>query len=68
MTSHTTSFKILYNHDPPHLVQYGHNMTLLSLVDQYLDERDNVLEDLKGHLVRAQKIVKKQANEHRRDA
>ncbi|PKU75390.1 RNA-directed DNA polymerase [Dendrobium catenatum] len=35
--------------------------------EQYLEERDKVLEELKKHLVRAQQIMKKQADSHRRD-
>ncbi|PKU85868.1 hypothetical protein MA16_Dca011799 [Dendrobium catenatum] len=62
-----TPFKGLYGRDPPHLVHFGRGSTPVSLVEQYLEERDRVLEDLKKHLMRAQQIMKKQADSHRRD-
>lgn len=63
----TTLFKILYGRDPSHLVHYGHRTTPVPQVDQYLEERDQMLDELKRHLYRAQQIMKKQANIHRRD-
>lgn len=65
--SWTTPFKILYGRDPPHLVHYGHRTTPVSQVEQYLEERDRTLEELKRHLSRAQQIMKQQADRHRRD-
>ncbi len=65
--SQTTPFKILYGRDPPHLVHYGHQKTPVTLVDQYLEDRDRILEELKRQLSRAQQIMKKQADGHRRD-
>ncbi|PKU75090.1 hypothetical protein MA16_Dca019459 [Dendrobium catenatum] len=65
--SQITPFKVLYGRDPPHLVHYGKGNTQVSSVEQYLEERDKVLEDLKKHLLRAQQLMKKQADSHRRD-
>ncbi|KAI0510851.1 hypothetical protein KFK09_011461 [Dendrobium nobile] len=62
-----TPFKVLYGRDPPHLVHYNHSSTPVSAVDQHLKERDQVLEELKRHLLRAQQLMKKQADGKRRD-
>ncbi|KAI0500090.1 hypothetical protein KFK09_018298 [Dendrobium nobile] len=62
-----TPFKVLYGRDPPHLVHYSHQSTPVSAVDQHLKERDQVLAELKRHLLRAQQIMKKQADSKRRD-
>ncbi|EXC06855.1 Acetyl-coenzyme A carboxylase carboxyl transferase subunit alpha [Morus notabilis] len=67
IASQTTPFKILYGQDPPHLVHYGNSTTPMSQVDQYLEERNRMLEELKRHLSKAQQIMKKQADGHRRD-
>lgn len=55
----TTPFKILYVRDPPHLMYYGQGSTPVSQVDQYLEERDRILDELKRHLSKAQQIMKK---------
>ncbi|PKU79107.1 hypothetical protein MA16_Dca000451 [Dendrobium catenatum] len=55
----TEPFKVLYGRDPPHLVHYSHKSTPVSAVDQHLKERDQVLEELKRHLLRAQQIMKR---------
>ncbi|PKU74578.1 hypothetical protein MA16_Dca003781 [Dendrobium catenatum] len=62
-----TPFKVLYGRDPPHLVHFGSSRTPVSSVEEYLEERDRVLEELKRHLLRAQQIMKKQADGHRKD-
>ncbi|KAI0530941.1 hypothetical protein KFK09_000489 [Dendrobium nobile] len=62
-----TPFKVLYGRDPPHLVHFGSSSTPVSSVEEYLEERDRVLEELKRHLLRAQQIMKKQADGHRKD-
>ena len=63
----TTHFKILYGRDPPHLVYYGQGSTPVSQVDQYMEERYRILDELKRHLSKAQQIMKKQADGYRRD-
>ncbi|KAI0502415.1 hypothetical protein KFK09_017364 [Dendrobium nobile] len=62
-----TPFRVLYGRDPPHLVHYGRGSTPVSSVEQHLEERDRMLEELKKHLMRAQQLMKKQADAHRRD-
>ncbi|XP_020702849.1 uncharacterized protein LOC110114338, partial [Dendrobium catenatum] len=62
-----TPFKVLYRRDPPHLVHFGSSSTPVSSVEEYLEERDKTLEELKRHLLRAQQIMKKQADGHQKD-
>lgn len=63
----TTPFRILYGRDPPHLLYYGSLRTPVSNVDQYFEERDRMLQELRGYLFRAQQLMKTQADLHRRD-
>ncbi|KAI0528973.1 hypothetical protein KFK09_001518 [Dendrobium nobile] len=65
--SQFTPFKILYGRDPPPLVNYQKGATPVYLVDQYLEERDRVLEELREHLLRAQQIMKTRADSHRKE-
>lgn len=60
--THMTPFKVLYGRDPPHLMYYGQLKTPVSQVDRYLEERDRTLEELKHHLLKAQEMMKKQAD------
>ncbi|GJU22563.1 putative mitochondrial protein [Tanacetum coccineum] len=46
----TTPFKALYGRDPPRLVFYGTGTSSSFEVDEYLQERDRILTELKGHL------------------
>ncbi|PKU61934.1 putative mitochondrial protein [Dendrobium catenatum] len=62
-----TPFRILYGRDPPPLVNYQKGTTPVYLVDQYLEERDKVLGELREHLLRAQQIMKTKADAHRKD-
>ncbi|PKU84655.1 hypothetical protein MA16_Dca022232 [Dendrobium catenatum] len=48
-----TPFKVLYGRDPPTLIQYKSHSTSVSLVEQQLSERDEILGELKKHLLRA---------------
>ncbi|KAL4575579.1 hypothetical protein LXL04_022427 [Taraxacum kok-saghyz] len=66
-SSNTTPFRILYGRDPPHLVYYGSLKTPVSSVDQYLEERDQMLDTLRRQLLRAQQAMKAKADGHRRD-
>lgn len=68
---HTSSkispFQILYGREPPLLVRFERGSTPLSAVEQQLIERDEVLEDLRGQLLRAQSYMKRTADSKRRD-
>ncbi|KAL4564447.1 hypothetical protein LXL04_028511 [Taraxacum kok-saghyz] len=61
----STPFRVLYGRDPPHLLHYGSVSTPVGSVDQYLEERDRVLQELRGHLYRAQQAMRQQADKHR---
>lgn len=63
----TTPFRVLYGRDPPHLLYYGDFPTPDNTIDQYLHERDQVLQEMRGYLFRAQQVMKTKADEHRRD-
>lgn len=54
-----------YGKDPHHLVHYGHQVTPVSQVEEYLEKRDNQLKELKEHLIKSQELMKRQANTHR---
>ncbi|KAI0503897.1 hypothetical protein KFK09_014841 [Dendrobium nobile] len=61
------SSKVLYGRDPPYLVHFGSSNSLVFSVEEYLEERDRVLEELKRHLLRAKHIMKKKGDGHRKD-
>lgn len=44
-----------------------HSKTVVGSVDQYLAKLDRLLQELKGYLLRAQQLMKDQANLHRRE-
>ncbi|XP_020672414.1 uncharacterized protein LOC110092272 [Dendrobium catenatum] len=67
MVAQITPFKVLYGRDPPHLIYYEQGSTLVASVKQYLEDGDRILVELKGHLLRAQQIMKRQAYAHRKD-
>ncbi|GJS38831.1 putative mitochondrial protein [Tanacetum coccineum] len=66
-SANTTPFKILYGRDPPRLVRYGSQPTPAFEVDQYLEERDRILDELKNQLSKAQQRMKANADVHRGD-
>ena len=66
-STNTTPFRILYGRDPPHLVYSGSQRTSVGTVEEYLEERDMVLRDLKGYLMRAQQLMKANADKHHKD-
>lgn len=63
-----TPFRALYGRDPPPLIRYERGTALVSTVDQLLDDRDAVLDDLRMHLLRAQQRMKLQADTKRHHA
>nr|GEU47565.1 gamma-tubulin complex component 4 homolog [Tanacetum cinerariifolium] len=62
-----TPFKVLYGRDPPTIMGYDKGGATTFEVDQYLLVRDEVLDELKMHLRRAQQLMKVQADGKRRD-
>lgn len=61
-----TPFKVLYGRDLPRLVTYDRGIANTADVDQYLQELDRVLEQLRGQYLRAQQVMKMQADVKRR--
>ncbi|GJR89881.1 putative CCCH-type zinc finger family protein [Tanacetum coccineum] len=57
-----TPFKVLYERDPPTIMGYDKGVVTTFEVDQYLLERDEVLDELKMHLRRARQLMKGQAD------
>ncbi|KAJ9566896.1 hypothetical protein OSB04_002862 [Centaurea solstitialis] len=66
-STNTTPFRILYGQDPPHLVYYGSQRTSVGTVEEYLEERDVVLRDLKEYLMHGQQLMKANADKRRED-
>ena len=64
-TTNCTPFKALYSRDPPSMIRYEKGTATVSLVDQLLEDRDAILDDLRLHLLRAHQRMKKQADIHR---
>lgn len=62
----TTPFKVVYGRDPPPIIRYGHQQTLVAELDQQLQLRNEMLDELKLQLARAQNRMKKFADEKRR--
>ena len=62
-----TPFKAVYGRDPPPLLRFSSQSTCVASLEQQLQARDAVLDELKHHLARAQAKMKQAADDHRRD-
>ena len=62
-----TPFKALYGRDPPPLVKFIPGSTSVSSLEDQLQERDAILDDLKLQLIKAQQRMKLQEDTSRRD-
>lgn len=60
-----TPFRALYGRDPPPLIQYEQGAASVSLVEQLMEDRDAILDDLRMQLLRAQQRMKLQADQKR---
>ena len=67
VSTNATPFQAVYGRDPPPLIRYGPYSTRVVAVEQHLQDRDMILDELKHHLQRAQAKMKKQAGVHRRE-
>ncbi|CAJ2656401.1 unnamed protein product [Trifolium pratense] len=62
-----TPFKALYGRDPPYLTKYEVQVDDPPALREELMERDQILQQLKTNLERAQQYMKQQADKHRRE-
>ena len=62
-----TPFKALYGRDPLTLIKGCTFTSKIDVVNQLLVARDVVLQELKQNLLKAQNLMKAQANKHRRE-
>lgn len=60
-------FQVLYGREPPHLLRVGQGTTKVDSLDEWLQERDAVLDELKYNLMRAQQHMKTATDRKRRD-
>lgn len=51
-------FRVLYGREPPHIVRLDRGHTPVNSLDECLQERDAVLDELHVHLIRAQQTMK----------
>ena len=65
-STNMTPFRAIYGRDPPPLLRYRSDSTSVLAVDQLLQERDLILNELKDHLCCAQSKMKSSADAHRR--
>lgn len=60
-------FEIVYGRQPPHLVCFISDSTVVASLAEQLIERDVVLDDLKAYLARSQQRMRLYADGHRRN-
>lgn len=60
-------FQALYGRQPPHILRMGAGQTVVSSLEENLRLRDLMLDELKFILLRAQQIMKKNADKNMRD-
>lgn len=62
-----TPFKVVYGLEPPSLLKFEEGSTANVELEQMLKDRDDVLEDVRTHLLKAQSRMKDNAGKHRRE-
>lgn len=62
-----TPFKMVYGRDPPSFLRFEEGSTNNFELEKMLKERDELLADVKQHLLCAQEVMKNNANKRRRD-
>lgn len=59
-------FKVVYGREPPRLFRVGKGQTPVDQVEEWLQERDYMLDELRLNLFRAQQVMRKYADQKRR--
>lgn len=67
MSTKLTPFKILYGRDPTPILRIGRGQTPVDSLEEQLQERDAILDELRLYLLRAQQKMKSSADLKRRD-
>lgn len=67
MSIKMSPFQVLYDRKPPHLLHLETSHTPVDSVEEGLQARDAILEELKFRLLRAQQIIKQFDDNHRRE-
>ncbi|KAL8109728.1 hypothetical protein AgCh_025725 [Apium graveolens] len=67
LETYLSPFNALYGRDPPHLVKVGTCQTVVGSIEKVLQERDAILDDLCFNLIKAQQVMKLEADLKRRD-
>ncbi|XP_038973404.1 uncharacterized protein LOC103699041 [Phoenix dactylifera] len=62
-----TPFEAVYGTPPPHLLAYVPGTARVQAVEEYLQDRDTLLRDLRRNLCLAQERMTSHANQHRRE-
>ncbi|CAA7045064.1 unnamed protein product [Microthlaspi erraticum] len=63
----TSPFQIVYGREPPSFLQFEKGATQNGELEAMLQERDQMINEVKEHLSRAQSIMKDNADKHRRE-
>lgn len=58
---------MVYSCDPLPLIRVGHGQTQVHSLEEMLKEREDILDDLKYHLIKAQQRMKRAADCKRRE-
>ena len=67
MSTKLSPFQVLYGREPPRLMKVSGGQTQVDSLEEWLQERNSVLEDLRFNLVRAQLRMKQTADGKRRE-
>ena len=62
-----TPFQALYSKVPPHVVRIDHQQTPVDSLDQLLQEREVMLDELQFNMAKAQQRMKYYADKKRRE-
>ena len=67
LSSKISPFKALYGREAPHVLKVSRGLTVVDSLEEFLLERDAILDELHHNLLLAQAKMKKWADKHRRE-